>query len=268
MYPKACGYTLFRDCSTVSSRYSIRVQNEDCLSNEHVQYCKKQNLFATWNGQSIEIRRTISGDPETVSLELHVNGLQITEHFQDNGLRADFVGASLILKFDSFDLVCSGQNFYLTVSEDLEGKTCGLCGTYNKNSQDDFSDANNGGASNAGYFLQAWLNPQDQPSCKAIAKLGEEEPTHSMDYCGLYSQNEDLSLARASWIKKEDGPFQNCMGTLSPHPFFDRAKKSGCRHSESLCYVAAGYAKACGDKGVIVGNWRKLIPGCAERKYC
>lgn len=271
-FPIPCAYTLLRDCSTVSSQYSIRVKNEDCNKNMHSQYCTKQTLILTWNGKLIEIQRTVAGDPETVTTKLQINGEANLNGYTDYAIRVERLSDNnLFLSTSQFAISTIGMNFFLTVDESLADKTCGLCGRYNKKSSDDFMDRNNGIAGNAAFFLKDWLL-QNQPSCSDDSvKLGIDEIPDSIysptSYCKLYSQNEPQAKKRAEVISNPDGPFKECLTIEPPEPFVARAMKSGCRQSSSLCAVAAGYAKACGDKGGKVGDWRDAIPGCNKRKY-
>ena len=268
MYPKECGYILLRDCqaSSLSSQFSIRVQNEECKDDANMQYCKKQNLHVTYRGKVIDFKRTISGS--SVQIEVYYDSQKITEYLEESVLRVDFVGINnVILSTNDFDLILTGQDLYLmekTLKPNKNGlsKTCGLCGTYNYKSTDDFTGPNNALYSSAGSFLQAWLDTKEKPGCDGI--LGDEEPTVLIDYCTIYEQNSAESLARASKIKSETGPFKDCL--VSSESFYKLAMKAGCRHRPSLCDIAAGYAKACGDAGYKIGDWRWEISACSKRK--
>lgn len=261
MYPKPCGYSLLRHCHEEASKFEVRITNQDCINNEHTRYCKSQNLHLTLGeGKVIDIKRTMNAKPELT---------------YDSGILGDDAvvellgGTSVMISTPDFQLLCSGQNIYLTVSPDVSNKTCGLCGTFNRNSLDDFHLYNGGVAAKAKTFLKSWLDPEldQQPGCElGLIGLGESEPTHTVDYCSVNSQVLQSAEERASVLKDPAGPFRECLEEVSPNSFYDRAKKTGCRHSESLCDVVAGYAKACGDKGIVVGSWRDRITECAERK--
>lgn len=265
--PKACGYTLLRDCSSVSSQFLVRVDNVECISTELTQYCKKQNLHVTYYGKSIEILRTITDGPESATIELEVDGTKIPKDriYRKDDVSVEFVGGlNLVLKTDKFDITCTGANFEVIAKETLASKTCGLCGTYNKDTTDDFNGPNNSPSSNAATFLKTWLNPKFQEDCLRLDNiLGEEEPTYG-DYCSLNNQYEQDANERVAVLKREDGPFKDCH--VSANLFYERAKKTGCRHRPSLCDVIAGYAKACQDVGYPVGDWR-VEAKCAQRKY-
>lgn len=269
VYPKECGYTLLRDCraTSLSSKFSIKVENEECQDVADMQYCKKQIIGVKYSGKKLEFHRTLSGI--SVQTEVIFDGQKITDYLEESGLRVDFVGLNNVqLSCDDFDLILTGQDLYVTAKDlqpgnDGVSKTCGLCGTYNHNSNDDFKGPNNAPSSSASTFLQSWLDSKDKPGCDGT--LGDEEPTVLVDYCSLYQQNSDNALARASFLKKENGPFKNCL--LSPELYYTRALKTGCRHRDSMCGVISGYAKACGDRGYMVGDWRSQVSGCMKRKY-
>ena len=262
--PKACGYTLLRDCSMASSAFTVRIQNADCTSTEMTQYCKQQNLYISYEGRSIVIERTVTDGPTSAVIKVEVDGEEIKEQFLDEAVVVELVGVNnWVLSTSRFDISFIGANFYVYVKEVLKSKTCGLCGSYNRDSTDDFSGPDNSPSKDAGDFLKAWLNPKYQPDClKYNIMLGEEEPTYT-DYCSFNSQYEQEANSRVAVLKKEDGPFKDCQ--VSANLYYERAKKTGCRHRQSLCDVIAGYAKACQDVGYPVGAWR-LEAKCTQRK--
>lgn len=209
----------------------------------------------------IDIHRTMNTKPELTYDPAILGEQTIIEY--DGGNVA-------MVSTPQFQLIVSGQNIFLTVNPEMMNKTCGLCGTFNRNSMDDYHLFNGGVAATARTFLKNWLDPpiDEQPMCElGESGLGETEPTHSIDYCTIYSQGLAQSEERASVLKDTLGPFGTCLQSISPSPFYDKAKKTGCRHPESLCDVIGGYAKVCRDNEFTVGNWRGRIEGCPERKY-
>lgn len=261
VYPKPCGYSLLRHCHDEESQFDIKITNKDCVNNEHTRYCQGQDIDLTLgSGKVIGIKRTMNQKPE-LTFDAGILGDKIV---------VEFVGGnSVMVSTPQFQMICAGQNIYLTISPDFSNKTCGLCGTFNKNSLDDFHLYNGGVAAKAKTFLKSWLDPEldNQPGCElGLIGLGESEPTHTIDYCSVNSQVLESAEERASVLKDPLGPFSKCLDEVSPSSFYDRAKKTGCRHSESLCDVVAGYSKACRDKGIVVEDWRQRITECAERK--
>lgn len=262
VYPKPCAYSLLRHCHQQTSQFDVRIENKDCTLNDFTRYCKSQNLYITLQaGKLIVIKRTMNAKP-TLTYDAAIVGDQaVVEHDGGN---------VVMLSTPQFQLIVSGQNIYLTVNPEMMNKTCGLCGTFNRNSLDDYHLYNGGVAATAKTFLKNWLDPglDEQSGCELGQNgLGETEPTHSIDYCTVYSQALVQAEERASVLKDPLGPFGKCLQSISPSSFFDKAKKTGCRHSESLCDVIAGYAKLCGDNGFTVSNWRGRIQGCPERKW-
>ena len=262
VYPKPCAYSLLRHCHQQTSQFDVRIENKDCTLNDFTRYCKSQNLYITLQaGKLIVIKRTMNAKPKLTYDAAIVGDQAVVEHDGGN---------VVMLSTPQFQLIVSGQNIYLTVNPEMMNKTCGLCGTFNRNSLDDYHLYNGGVAATAKTFLKNWLDPglDEQSGCELGQNgLGETEPTHSIDYCTVYSQALVQAEERASVLKDPLGPFGKCLQSISPSSFFDKAKKTGCRHSESLCDVIAGYAKLCGDNGFTVSNWRGRIQGCPERKW-
>ena len=270
VYPEACGYYLLKDCSnsvSLSSRFAVKVQNEECEQTELVQNCKKQNLYVSVNSNKVQIKRTISG--EKVNVQVIIYGQQLTgSSYRDGTINVEFVGYSVVLTTEYFELVSSGQNFYLTTTEEFKDKTCGLCGKYNGDTSDDLLDSQGGPSLNVDGFLRSW-SIEGSACSSGSAKLGEAEPTQTVDYCAIHNQNKQNAESRASRILDENGPFKNCLAKkqVGPEPFYRKALKTGCRYRDALCDVAAGFAKACEDKGIAVDvNWRVTL-GCTESKY-
>lgn len=261
VYPKPCAYALLRHCHGEKSQFNVRIENEDCVSNEYTRYCNSQNIYLTLEGgKVVNIKRTMNAKPE----------LTYDAGMLGNKIVVELVGGNVMVSTPQFQMTCSGQNIYLTVNPEFMNKTCGLCGTYNQNSLDDYHLYNGGVAATAQTFLKNWLDPEldNQPTCESgLIGLGETEPTYTVDYCSVNSQVMVSAEERASVLKDPLGPFKECLKEISPSSFYDRAKKTGCRHPDSLCDVVAGYAKACGDKGFKVEDWRNRVLNCPERKY-
>ena len=222
-----------------------------------------QNINITLEGgKKIDIERKINVKPK-LTYDAAILGNQTVVEYDG--------GNVVIVTTSQFQLIVSGQNIYLTVNPEMMNKTCGLCGTFNRNSMDDYHLYNGGVAATAHTFLKNWLDPafDEQTTCElGEGGLGETEPAHSIDYCTIYSQKLVQAEERASVLKDTLGPFDICLQSISPSTFFEKAKKTGCRHPESLCDVIAGYAKVCGDNDHKVGNWRARIESCPERKLC
>lgn len=257
---------MLRHCHGDVSNFNIRIENRDCTETDRP-YCNSQDVDVTLGATVIKIKRKISEKPE----------LTIESGILDKNTFVEFVGGnSVVLSTLHFQMISTGRNLFVTVSPDLSNRTCGLCGTFNGDSQDDYHKYDGGEASTAKSFLLSWLNPpldQQTSICKDKAGLniglGESEPTHSMEmnYCSLNSELAPAAETRASVLKDPFGPFAACLGEVAYDSYYDRALKAYCRNSVSLCDVVAGYAKACGDKGIVVENWRGRIEGCPERTY-
>lgn len=221
----------------------------------------------TISGSVVEIKRTISSMNVDINVVVYGQPL-IGYEYGDEIIQLELIGGStgsLVMSTEFFELISSGQNFYLTANEDLMEKTCGLCGKYNKDSSDDFSDTQGGPLESADNFLRSWA----VGSCvSGSTPLGEVEPTLSKDYCTIYSKNKGASETRANHILDSNGPFSACLAKkqVDPYSFFSRAMKTACRNQDSLCDVAAGFAKACGDKGITVPHWRTVL-GCTPSEY-
>ena len=104
--------------ASISSQFKVEVQNDDCVQNEHSQNCKKQNLIVTISGSVVEIKRTISSMNVDINVVVYGQPL-IGYEYGDEIMQLELIGGStgsLVMSTEFFELISSGQNFYLTAA--------------------------------------------------------------------------------------------------------------------------------------------------------
>ncbi|XP_071838865.1 IgGFc-binding protein-like isoform X2 [Apostichopus japonicus] len=134
------------------------------------------------------------------------------------------------------------------------GKTCGLCGTCNKDPSDEFQLPSGDMATNAVEFANAWSNggrtcieDEGEEPCKE----GSEDKTNAEDSCSV--------------LTSVSGPFAECRAILDPSAIFDACSVDVCvttDKAEALCTNLRVYARACLDAGGDPGNWWETVTEC------
>ncbi|XP_069815842.1 SCO-spondin-like [Dendropsophus ebraccatus] len=138
-----CTYNL---ASSTDANWAVLVSREPCTQ---AGLCAKvvKMIFGldqvVVSGRSVTVNDVIvpDGDPHLQ------NGISIL-------WLGDFVfvesGLGVRVKFDG------GNNIYVTVNSDLQGRTSGLCGTYNENTEDDFTLVGGSISLSAAGFGNSW----------------------------------------------------------------------------------------------------------------
>ncbi|KAF7242404.1 IgGFc-binding protein, partial [Varanus komodoensis] len=163
-------------------------------------------------------------------------------------------------------------DFGLTVSYDSEwtvvmvlpssyyGVTCGLCGNFNGESNDDMTHPNGSQASSIMDWATSWkVNDQD-PACSdacegtcQACEDGKKELYGSEQYCGIIS-------------KAFKGPFGVCHPSVSPTSYFNDCVDGMCANSgdnQVLCRLVETYARACKEQGIAIDEWKEMS-GCGQ----
>ncbi|KAM4026917.1 LOW QUALITY PROTEIN: SCO-spondin-like [Anomaloglossus baeobatrachus] len=172
----------------------------------------------------------------------------------------DFVfiesGLGVRVKFDG------GHNIYVTVNSELRGRTSGLCGTFNENTEDDFTMAGGAVSLNAAGFGNSW-KIQDLHSrhmCPDVPELG-----HS---CHLPGREAIMAEAESVCGKLLAAPFSHCHHKVDPRSFYDTCMYTYCQHTgqnrtSAVCPTFTSYARECSQEKMAI-SWRR--PGFCEKQ--
>lgn len=173
-----------------------------------------------------------------------------------------------LLMFQSGRSVVIETDFGLTVRYDWEhylevdlsatyaGKTCGLCGNFNNNPNDDFTTPSGTQAGGTVAFGSSWKVPGlvKNALCKDDCVGGCERCEHSL----MKKWEGDLFCGLITLVL--DGPFIKCHSVIDPQAYLENCKYDVCmggglRHF--LCRALEAYAEACQLAGIQVQDWRK-----------
>ena len=160
-------------------------------------------------------------------------------------------------------------DFGLTVKYDWEhhlvvslpasyaGKTCGLCGNFNGNPNDDYSTPLGAQAGGVQAFGSSWKVP-------GLVKdaLCSDECVGGCDRCESNQMTlfeGELYCGLIGLVAK--GPFSGCHAVVPPQAYLDNCKFDLCMGGGLrifLCRALETYTEACQQAGVQVRDWRAL----------
>ncbi|KAK2820377.1 hypothetical protein Q5P01_023336 [Channa striata] len=241
----SCHYVLAAVCNATDGlpQFSVESKNE------------------AWNGGSVsitaEVLVNVGGYQVRVSSDSHgvvqVNGVTKTLPVLLNGsslavfasgylttVKADF---GLSVTYDGWSTVS------ISVPSNYSGKTCGLCGNFNGNPNDDFLTPSGNMVSTPDEFGTAWKVAGNY-TCS--------------DGCGSSCPrciNEEPARAQCEVIEAADGPFNFCHEIVDPAPYFNDCVfdvcVSGNGGQDLLCRAIQAYASACQSANVPIYPWRQ-----------
>ena len=241
-----CGYVLSKHCHAPNgSNYEIR------LINKKTSECSSPGSKCE---QDIEV--DIVGElPIVLGKQklLTFGGKEVkTYQMTQNGLVISFLGMSNVVvksKRAKISILWTGENLYLGVDSSLFGQTCGLCGTFDGDTSNDFHTHDDDNEVSAQSFALQWATP-DSITSKCV-----EEKWNEQKLCEFYYQKKDKA-AESCKILQDDEKFTACHKVVSPTIFHDSCVSDTCAAHDGYLGNIHAYIKACADKGVII-KWRK-----------
>ncbi|XP_073687677.1 uncharacterized protein [Garra rufa] len=242
-----CNYVLSKDCK--KSKFIILGQIVPCVS-LNTDTCLKSILVLFNNDKNQDL--LIKADGTVVQHNAQVSLPYITATF------TVFMPSSFYIMLQTtFGLQVQVQlvplmQVYITVDQHFQGKTCGLCGNFNKVLSDDLMTPQRMVEGTAISFANAW---KAQSNCP--------DRTERMDDpCSYSSDSEHFAEYWCSKMKHKESLFAQCHSTVNPESYYKRCKYSSCtceKSEDCLCAVFSSYARACAVKGIFLQGWRKIV---------
>ncbi|XP_053183557.1 IgGFc-binding protein, partial [Scomber japonicus] len=248
-----CTYVITKNCAKDDQlpAFEVLAQNEN-RGSLRVSYV----ALVTVKVYDITIT-VVRSETGRVRIDNSLWGLPIT--LKNNKLIIYQSGRSVVIKADFGLTVKYDWEHYLvvTLSSSYAEKTCGLCGNFNGNPNDDFTTPSGSQAAGVVAFGKSWKVPGlvKDALCKDDCVGGCERCEHSLMkiwegdlFCGL------ISLVI-------NGPFSKCHATIDPQAYVENCKYDVCmggglRHF--LCRALEAYAQACQDAGIQIQVWRGM----------
>uniref|UniRef100_A0AAZ1WZ66 VWFD domain-containing protein n=1 Tax=Oreochromis aureus TaxID=47969 RepID=A0AAZ1WZ66_OREAU len=171
-------------------------------------------------------------------------------------------GFSVVVSTDFGLMVSYDTNHYVQISVPYtyQNATCGLCGNFNNQPQDDFRTRQGQLVSSDVVFADSWRASGDDdpgcgPQCAGLACAG-----CTAQQTALYSNTDHCGILSSS-----SGPFAACHQQLPPQSFVDSCVYDLCvggGYQPILCQALSVYASQCQQNGIQLQSWRR--PGFCE----
>lgn len=183
-----------------------------------------------------------------VSLEL--GAIKVYQSGLSTTLETDF---GLLVTYD-------GQHYAsVSVPGSYINATCGLCGNYNKDPEDDILRSDGRAATSVPELGESWQVPHPERRCStgclencSLCDPATEALYFTPEYCGF--------------INKSGGPLWECGSVVDPTAFVHSCVYDLCSARDNgtgLCQAIQAYAAVCQALGISVGEWRSQT-GCGE----
>ncbi|TRZ04176.1 hypothetical protein DNTS_007800 [Danionella cerebrum] len=191
-------------------------------------------------------RGLVEFDGENTYLPLIVdNGkIKVNQRGMDVIISTDF---GLEVKYDW------NMMLYITVPSSYFQTVGGLCGNYNGDRRDDYTDPKGKELYSVIEFAKSWKVPDNDLFCN-------DDCNGQCPSCSLNLQEEYKKDCGV--IAKTDGPFAVCHNTVDPRMYVDNCVYDVCINNgirSFLCATIQSYVGACMSAGIkIAGNWRTI----------
>ncbi|XP_028285774.1 alpha-tectorin-like [Parambassis ranga] len=240
-----CRYVLATVCNATDGlhQFSVEAKNEP-WSGLPVSITAEVfvNVWGYQVHMSRESRGIVKVNGITNNLPIVLNGSQVSIYTSGSTtfVSADF---GLSVTYDGWSTVS------VSVPSKYRGRTCGLCGNFNGNPNDEFHTPSGTTVNTPHEFGSSW---------KVLGNYT------CSDGCGSSCPrclNEQPARAVCELIQAADGPLSFCHQQVNPRPYFDDCVfdvcVSGNRAQDLLCRAVEAYVSACQSANVRIYPWRE-----------
>ncbi|XP_067158283.1 IgGFc-binding protein-like [Apteryx mantelli] len=241
-----CTYTLAKVCSNATSLpyFNIEAKNEH-RGNPRVSYVRE--VLVEVHGERIAIVKNersqvlVNGLRRTLPVSAAGGAVTVSRSGRYISLETDF---NLRVSYDA------DHSVEVKVPTTYFNLTCGMCGNFNGERQDDYMMPDGQQAADSNALGESWKVPDDDPSCgvpvpPAPCSAEEEKLYQSDGFCGV--------------LTARPGSFENCHAVINPQSYFETCLYDLCAlngNQEVLCGALEAYADACQAAGVTLLPWR------------
>ncbi|XP_051727431.1 MAM and LDL-receptor class A domain-containing protein 1-like isoform X19 [Ctenopharyngodon idella] len=237
-FESPCTYVLSKVCdeSGLLPEFAVEVQNER-KGDSHVSSIQQVNVNI--HGLRVSMLRTERS-------RVMVNGIwtDIPLLLKENRVTVNAQGHALVLQTDfklSVFYMGSGA-VQVIVPSHYSNRICGMCGNFNKETEDDFKIPDGSFVQDANVVGQSVC---EEPTLPRVCTDAEEQQYASEVYCGLLTSRQGLFSACSS-VLNADSFFQSCM--------FDMCTTHG--DPAALCDTIEAFSAICDKVGISVAVWR------------
>ncbi|XP_024909406.1 otogelin isoform X2 [Cynoglossus semilaevis] len=253
-FPGRCTYTLLKDCEDTSqANVVVQVHNDpECGSTPYT--CQRSvSLFLPWEGEVRLYSNNVTFKGQRLQLPHHIHDLQLEQISQ-------YV---LVTQHQGFTLAWDGGSgsVYIKLSPEFVGRTCGMCGNFNADVQDDLKTSYGVLTNEIELFGNSWLETEPHQSQCSTVPPGFSSPCSAVSAQVLLKVKEVCAMLL-------DPPFQSCHDFVSPLSYMASCSNDLCMSNPSgdaVCQVFTEYARACAHADHTLHDWRHHIPQCEKQ---
>lgn len=233
----------------------IYLITSDCLDDSFELYIKyisetELQLILTWAGKNILLEVTPSGQHIATDLleksNIEVPGREIA------GLSLESIANYFVIKATnefSISWDTRTDKIIVILDESLRERTCGLCGNFNMQADDDFQNLEGKNIATATELALSWILPGGK--CYQLP-----EP---LDFNGICSKE---SVTCENLLN--NSIFQACHDYVDPQAFYQTCSYDQCQNQ---CGTLESYLSLCKTHGIMIeDNWRQYsncpMPKC------
>ncbi|KAJ8038778.1 IgGFc-binding protein [Holothuria leucospilota] len=242
-----CEYTLVSDCQgSDTPSYELIGDNIKRQPSQPVSYLRKLTLIFEGTEYSL-IRYN----------EVRVNDVAVTPPYQSDNVTIWYSDGILTLSTDfGLSIQYNGASLAeIRLSATMFNQTCGLCGNFDQNSENDFRKTDGSLTSDVAEFGQSW----------EIGTLECQPTPEPPDPCTGRSVQRQRAMQLCGTLKDANGPFAECNRMMDPNPYFESCVYDLCAtlpDEDLLCDSLAAYAASCRSAGSTPENWRETATQC------
>ncbi|XP_056591424.1 otogelin [Triplophysa dalaica] len=250
-YPGKCSYTLLRECEDSQSSVHIQVHNDPECNSFPYSCTRSISLFLPWEGELRLQNFNVTFKGQSVQLPHNIHDVELERI-------SDYI---IVSQPQGFTLAWQGLtgSVYIKMSPQFVGRTCGLCGNFNADTQDDLKTSYGIFTQDLAMFGNSWA--EDEPErarCPVVSSLYPSPCATQSPY--VISTVEEVCAI----LLKE--PFMSCHEFVSPYSYMASCSNDLClsgSRDDIICQVFTEYARACAHAEHTLHNWRAHFPECA-----
>ncbi|CAM5175576.1 unnamed protein product [Eretmochelys imbricata] len=212
--------------------------------------------ISIYKGEGGEVR--LNDKSVSLPVTLEAGKIKLSQSERRPTLKTDF---GLQVGYDSDWAVI------VTLASSYFGSTCGLCGNFNGDSDDEETLSNGTKASSVLAWVGSWRVEDSDPACRdscqgkcPVCEESKRQLYGGDSHCGGIS-------------KAIGGPFRECHPRVNPDEFFHSCVYNVCLNEGDksiLCQALEAYADACREHAVTIYDWRTpsgcVLP-CPENSH-
>uniref|UniRef100_A0A4W3IJQ2 Otogelin n=1 Tax=Callorhinchus milii TaxID=7868 RepID=A0A4W3IJQ2_CALMI len=250
-YPGNCTYTLVRECQQSEHSFLIQIHNDPACKSSSYSCQRSVSLYFPYEGEILLQKYQVIHDGQSVQLPFERGNVKFEK----------IAGYILATQHREFSLAWDGTSgVYIKMTPEYAGRTCGLCGNFNGDMQDDLYTSYGKCilTDKIAIFGNSWMeNSPGQKSCH-ITPINYSPP------CSEQNPQIIKNIRNICAILLGD-PFTRCHHYVSPYPFVASCLNDLCMFGAddaTLCGVLTEYARSCAQADHPLHEWRKLFSHC------